>query len=1136
MAGTTITSISSLVTTIASIVKNKKGSITIDSITLTYDEHEKAFTASVSGSPTFASIFTALNTSPSPPSWFSDLTLTSLSISYDSSKTDTKPLTFIVGASFTKNHNSYTATVTTVYATTGSQKGFTDVKGGLTVSSISSSDAFADIAGLFGISITLPKALEEALSLQSLSFNYTPSNTQADPAVTANFYITATTSIDKIVIAGAKPSATWLIFFGLEITQAVDLKNLPLVGSFINSHGGMSISDIQLVSTPAPLTAADLKAFLLPSDFPQFPTDYTQLTAGYMVTATVTADGDTHDLCLTNYSSSDYNDPGTSAPSSTDGQSTNKTFGPVTLQKYNVSYSNGDVVFDLSGWISLGGISLTLEGLSVGIPIPFDNTAPSFHLNGMGVDIQKGELTISGGFVVVSTGDYMGAVNIQAGEFGLQAYGGYAATAPSASFFIFVNAEFPIGGPPFFFVDGIAGGLGINRAYKLPTTFSQLTNYPLLPGANNPIPASDPGDMSAITKVLDNLSKYIYPEEGNYWVAAGLDVTSFEMIQLDAVLSVSFGVDLAVALMGSANMTLPVSEDPVDPLAFIAIDFEIAVDITKGIFTAMGELTPASYIYSGLAHLSGGFAFDIWFGGANEGNFVVSIGGYNPHFDKPSIYPTVPRLEIKWALGPFSLYGKAYFALTPQMMMAGLEVGAHWSGGPVKAWFNIGCDFMMGWKPFFYEADVYVHLGGSLHLLFTVTIHVGAELTIWGPDFGGKADVHFIIHFTVSFGSGAPSPPPLTWTEFKKTLPNSFPKPASSQWALSTVQPNKGLLRQGAILNAYSTSEKSPTPGTPFSESANSVSGITSNLTDNTIYNWVIDPNHFQFNILSTVPITQFAINDKLCIGYESLTESIDVPSNTYSILGYTTSEKTYHLSFADGSTYSYVTDANSFYATKNTPTNGTPVHVKKPVLVYDQSTGTQPWYTAAGTLGVAPMDILSGDFYSTMMIGFYQIGLGGVLTPVENFIAELVTKSVPQAQWSGNGQGAGNLNEPNNDGPKLLIADALIGFRITPPIWNPWHTKSINVYELVYQQNDENWNLVQITGLSQGTYSESDYTSSSNKQQLTSSTYQVTSHTTTEVLDSLTSAGFDLDIEATPSELAEITYQELPVLANIFE
>jgi hypothetical protein len=93
-------------------------------------------------------------------------------------------------------------------------------------------------------------------------------------------------------------------------------------------------------------------------------------------------------------------------------------------------------------------------------------------------------------------------------------------------------------------------------------------------------------------------------------------------------------------------------------------------------------------------------------------------------------------------------------------------------------------------------ASVTIHFFGTHH----VTIHAGADLEIWGPDFAGKAHIHVkvmkvSVDFTVDFGHSRQSPPALTWPQFK----NSFlPK------EIMAVTLRAGLIRtapEGWIVN-----------------------------------------------------------------------------------------------------------------------------------------------------------------------------------------------------------------------------------------------------------------------------------------------------------------------------------------------
>jgi hypothetical protein len=205
-----------------------------------------------------------------------------------------------------------------------------------------------------------------------------------------------------------------------------------------------------------------------------------------------------------------------------------------------------------------------------------------------------------------------------------------------------------------------------------------------------------------------------------------------------------------------------------------------------GVLKVAAQLTPGSYILSEKCHLTGGFALYTWFkdeldqsgalvkNGFRAGDFVVSLGGYHQNFKTPSYYPIVPRVGANWQIDNLIIKGGFYFALTPVAVMAGGALDANFESGRFKAWFIARIDFLLYWDPFYYLASASLSLGASYTLgsgttAWTITVHVGVNLTLQGPPFGGKAVIDlYVFSVTIPFGSSAPAPDPLKWNEFKQ--------------------------------------------------------------------------------------------------------------------------------------------------------------------------------------------------------------------------------------------------------------------------------------------------------------------------------------------------------------------------------
>lgn len=661
---------------------------------------------------------------------------------------------------------------------------------------------------------------------------------------------------------------------GATLGGVIDLSKLPLVGG-IPGVSDLAIDKLGFFYTNATFKNKDDKAYFQVPQVSESPTEKNPL-APSPAQATVSKNG-FNLIALFGRKGADNNAPispmgtmnipvgtGTPPPSQPPAFSdkpaqpdspihwldVNKTLGPVSLRQVGLNYSSGEASIGFSAGLSMGGFSLDVQGLAITFPLPLPSMPAGhtvgFDIQGLSIDFQKGGLTIGGAFLkVVDQGvtNYFGEVVVQVGSFGFNAIGGYAPAhdGTDAAFFIYARLEIPLGGPPFLFVTGLAFGFGVNYQLILPT-IDTLPTYLLLHGA----PAQ--GDANnALTGVIPQLKNHSVIEyrAGEYWIAAGIEFTSFEMISSFALITISFGVDFQIAFIGSCSIVLP-KGDPA-PLANLEVDLVASFTASTGLLAVAGVITPQSFIFGPFIKLSGGFAFYIWFSGPHKGDFVVSLGGYHPAYTKPAWYPTVPRIQITFNLGPFQALGSSYLALTPAMFMAGLNFNATFDANIVKVWFGAGIDFLIGWAPFQYLADAYVNVGASLNLgLFTISIHIGADLHIWGPAFGGTALIDLdIVSFTIHFGSDQAEPAPITWQNLEQ---NFLPKAKAD-----AKKAERMLKTAGATAVGVSTADSDTTPNVTASVAKGLISKNAVSQ-DKETWDWIIDPDDFVIVTATTVP------------------------------------------------------------------------------------------------------------------------------------------------------------------------------------------------------------------------------------------------------------------------------------------
>ncbi|WP_287253203.1 DUF6603 domain-containing protein [Moorena sp. SIO4E2] len=620
---------------------------------------------------------------------------------------------------------------------------------------------------------------------------------------------------DALFVYSKETQTNFLL--GLDIGSGINLSKLPLVGKEFPPDQTIKLA-YQVLVTKADFSQTEIVHLntLYPEGGISLPEK--SLTNRLDLATSMRLGNETRQLSLPiaiNQNSGQLEEnsqPESTAPSSADTTSPDgtkwfqlqKSFGPAHFERIGLKYQDQKIWFLLDVALSAAGLTLSLDGLSVNSPLT--EFKPEFNLKGLGIDYQSGSaLEIGGAFLrkqITKDGttvdEYDGAAVIKSETFTLSAIGSYTQDDKGhPSLFIYAVLDKPLGGPSFFFVTGLAAGFGYNRALKIPT-IDQVVTFPLVEEAihsNNGSSNTQDG-ATKLTQELNKLQEYIPPETGQIFLAVGVKFTSFKTIDSFALLTVAFGKRFEVSLLGLSTLVAPPQAGKT-PVAEVQLALKATFLPEEGFLGVRAQLTPNSYILSKKCHLTGGFAFYSWFAPhEHNGDFVLTLGGYHPKFNVPAHYPRVPRLAFDWQVNS-KLHIKAdgYFALTASALMAGGHLQATWHSGHLKAWFNAGADFLIAWKPYHYDASIYVDMGVSYTWtdLWThhITVDVGADLHIWGPEFSGIAHIHlWIVSFDVTFGASASqTPTPIKWDEFKKSF-----LPADSD--ICSVAVKDGLVRK----------------------------------------------------------------------------------------------------------------------------------------------------------------------------------------------------------------------------------------------------------------------------------------------------------------------------------------------------
>ncbi|KAI1030068.1 hypothetical protein LB504_010367 [Fusarium proliferatum] len=471
-----------------------------------------------------------------------------------------------------------------------------------------------------------------------------------------------------------------------------------------------------------------------------------------------------------------------------------KDTGPIAISNVGLKYKAKtlSIVFDAT--FQLGPIGFSLLGFTLNTRFKSLDELPTISVNidGLAASFDRRPLTIAG--IIVHGNDgamdyYAGGLIIGFRPYQFQAAGFYGVITLAGSnrsfqsVFVFAKLNGPLMTLAFAEISGICGGFGYNSSVRLPSV-DQVSDFPFI---NSGRLSNNENAMEVLKELVDpSAGGWFQPLDSTYWGAFGMKLSAFRMLSVDAVVAVQFGDSVKLGIFAAATCDIPSSNARLK-LAHAELGIAAVLDFDYGFFKIEAQLSPRSYILSPNCHLTGGFALCYWFDApladkARIGDFVFTLGGYHQAFRVPVGYPNPPRLGISWNLGGgLSISGEAYFAITTKACMAGGRLHAAFKAGPLSAWFDAFANFLINYRPFYFDmsAGVSVGVGFSIDFWFIhirISVQIGAELYLWGPPVAGRVHVDFwIVAFDINFGDHHPKIPPVTLSEFYELVLQDTP-------------------------------------------------------------------------------------------------------------------------------------------------------------------------------------------------------------------------------------------------------------------------------------------------------------------------------------------------------------------------
>ena len=563
--------------------------------------------------------------------------------------------------------------------------------------------------------------------------------------------------------------------FLLQLNACFLLKNLPVLGDGLGGEDSISLDEFRVVSRQGKIgVGAEVGLVLMGNKKVCF------------------------DVSTGNDSSPDFSAAEDGAVHWID---VGKYAGPLHIARLGFEMGGDAVTLYVDAGLSLSVLLLEFLGLYLSIPLKSGGKT-EYGMSGMAVSLSRPPLSLSGGLYLSKEAGmelYNGEAALQFKSFGATVLCSYGQFSDGlSSLFGYLMIDFAFGGPPVFYVTGLAGGFGYNRGIALPSRIQDVEQFPFVAAAMGK--GSLKPDMTP-AGVLVEMNQYIKPCKGQYFFSLGIRFTSFGIVESFALLNMEFGVKLRLSMLGISKLSLPPGSS--EPFAYAQLALKLVLAPDDGVVSVEGALSSESYLLDKNCKLHGGFALFVWFGkNEHAGDFVITLGGYRSGFYVPH-YPAADRLGVNWKMGNnLTLDADFYFALTPSCIMMGGNMSLTYEWGRIKAWFRVWAEFFMQWKPFLYECSVGVNIGASFRWDFfpfykTFSVELGAELKLWGPPFGGEVHISwFVISLTIRMGSRHPTVELLDWITFADEFLKDSSEANEKERDLIAIHALEGVVRQ----------------------------------------------------------------------------------------------------------------------------------------------------------------------------------------------------------------------------------------------------------------------------------------------------------------------------------------------------
>ncbi len=395
---------------------------------------------------------------------------------------------------------------------------------------------------------------------------------------------------------------------------------------------------------------------------------------------------------------------------------THISIGPIDVQGLTIALKpqDGGLPIDIGTTFKtqLGPLAAVVENIGlrtdIGFPDQGGNLGPvdlDVGLkppNGIGLSVDAGVVR-GGGYLFIDTdrGEYAGALELSFLEFlTLNAVAVITTKMPDGSegfsLIAIINVEFNPGlqlGFGFTLI-GVGGLLGLNRTMDLDALVDGVRT-----GSLDSVVF--PRDVVAnASRIISDMRAFFPPEDDIFLIGP---MAKFGW-GTPTLISLSLGIIIEVpgniAIVGTLKIAIP---DERAALIIIQVAFMGAIEFDKKRVWFFANLYESRVIYM---PLEGGLGVLAAFG--NDPNFVVSVGGFHPAYNPPSLpFSSIARIAVNILNTPVArIRIDAYFAVTSNTVQFGARAELYFGIRIARIEGHIAFDALFQFSPFYFIISI----------------------------------------------------------------------------------------------------------------------------------------------------------------------------------------------------------------------------------------------------------------------------------------------------------------------------------------------------------------------------------------------------------------------------------------------